>query len=76
MSIIDSIKIKILLFVILAMASNLTVKNITALKANIPHEGGITWQTRYHLPVMLQGRLQKNKIMYRNHQSYQELIAG
>ena len=35
-------KIKILLFVILARV-NVTKKN-TTLKANTPHEGGITWQ--------------------------------
>ena len=39
------IKIKILLFFILAMISDLNVtKNNTTLKANTPQKGGITWQ--------------------------------
>ena len=46
------IKIKILLFFILAMVSNLNVtKNNTTLKANIPYKGGMMWQPWVHLPA-------------------------
>ena len=59
------IKINILLFFILAMASNLTVIKHNHYKRKYPtHDSGITWQPRVHSPVTPQGRLQKILCVY------------
>ena len=53
------------MFFILAMASNLTVLKHNHSKSKYPtHDSGITWQPRVHLPVTLQGRLQKIPWVY------------
>ena len=63
-------KNKILLFIILALVSNLTVIKHHHPRSKYPtHDSGVQWQPQVHLPVTPQGRLQKIPHDYSIHSS-------